>query len=197
MTEKPAYDDTRSKFWRRHFEMAANYDDWIAESNQKLAQRWIDQAARTSKLSEGQRERLAGYDRKLNVLLYGGIWCGDCARSGPMLKRIAEACGELVVLRVIDREASEELKDELRILGATRVPVVVFLSEDFWEVDRFGDRSLSVYRAKANREIGRGFPSGILSPRALAEEMAEWVDVFERVLIMLRLAPPLRKRYGD
>jgi len=197
MTEKPAYYDTRSKFWRRHFEMAANYDDWTAESNQKLAQRWIDQAVRTPKLSEGQRERLAGYDRKLNVLLYGGIWCGDCARSGPMLKRIAEACGELVVLRVIDREASEELKDELRILGATRVPFVVFLSEDFWEVDRFGDRSLSVYRAKANREIGRGFPSGILSPRALAEEMEEWVDVFERVLIMLRLAPQLRKRYGD
>ena len=86
---------------------------------------------------------------------------------------------------------------ELRILGALRVPVVVFLSEDYWEIGRFGDRMLSVYRAKAAREVGRPFKASILSPSALAAEMAEWVDVFEWMLIMLRLSPPLRRRHGD
>lgn len=114
-----------------------------------------------------------------------------------MLKKIADAIGPQVRLRIIDRAASEELQDELRILGALRVPVVVFLSEDFWEVGRFGDRLLNIYRAKAAREIGRGPNAGVISPKALAAEMSEWVDIFERIMIMLRLSPPLRWRHGD
>jgi len=73
----------------------------------------------------------------------------------------------------------------------------VFLSEDWWEVGRFGDRMLTVYRAKAAREIGRAYRAGILTPNALAAELAEWVDIFERMQIMLRLSPPLRRRHGD
>lgn len=197
MDEKPAYYDVRSDFWRLHFEAASDYDSFVEDSNPQLAQRWIDSAERMPDLTEEQLERLGGYDREMRVLMYAGIWCGDCARSGPMLKRIADACGEGVSLRVIDRAASEGLQDELRIVGATRVPVVVFLSEDWWEVGRFGDRTLSVCRAKAAREVGRPFEAGILTPSAMAAEMAEWVDLFERMLIMLRLSPPLRRRYGD
>jgi len=197
MGEKPAYYDRRAGFWKKHFEMARPYDEFIAESDQSKAGRWRENAERLPALTPDQADRLRGWARELNVLMYGGIWCGDCARQGPILRRIAEAAGPQVHLRVIDREASEELQDELRILGALRVPVVVFLTEDFWEVGRFGDRLLSVYRAKAAREIGRGSPSGVLSPRALEAEMAEWVGVFERMLTMVRLSPPLRKRHGD
>ncbi len=114
-----------------------------------------------------------------------------------MLREIAETCGNGVRLRVIDRDASRELRDELRLVGATRVPIVVFLSEDFWEVGRFGDHTLSVYRAKAAREVGRGQPAGVLTPGAMATEMGEWMDVFERMLLMLRLSPPLRRRHVD
>ena len=31
----------------------------------------------------------------------------------------------------------------------------------------------------------------------LAAELAEWADIVERMLLMLRLAPPLRARHGD
>lgn len=197
MDEKPAYYDIRGSFWRRHFEMASDYEVFLKGSDPELVKRWIDSAKRTPSLTKNQLERLGGYDRVMNVLMYGGVWCGDCARIGPMLKAISDACGERVHLRVIDRETSKELQDELRILGALRVPVVVFLSEDFWEVGRFGDRMLSVYRAKAAREIGKAFKAGILAPGALVSELGEWVDIFERMLIMLRLSPPLRRRYGD
>ena len=197
MGEKPVYYDVRSEFWRRHFETASDYDSFVKDSNPQFTQMWIESAERAPELTDEQLERLGGYDREMNMLMYGGIWCGDCARSGPILKRIADACGERVSLRVIDRAASEELQDELRILGALRVPVAVFLSEDYWEIGRFGNRMLSVYRAKATREVGRAFKAGILTPSALAAEMAEWVDIFERMLIMLRLSPPLRRRHGD
>jgi thiol-disulfide isomerase/thioredoxin len=197
MVEKPTYYDIRSDFWRRHFKMALEYEKWLSSSDQDMARRWVEAAERVPALTPDQVLRLEGYDREMNVLVYAGIWCGDCSRAGPMFKQIAEVCGEKVNIRFIDREASNELREELRIVGATRVPILVFLSEDFWEVGRFGERMLTVYRAKAAREIGRDYQGGILSPRALFHEQSEWLDIFERMLIMLRLSPPLRRRHGD
>jgi len=197
VTQKPAYYDKRSEFWRHHFEMAQDYDAYLKESNPEHAKRWLESAERTPDLTGEQRQLLQSYNRELNVLMYAGIWCGDCARTGPLLQKIVNGCGDKVRLRIIERDASEELQDELRILGGLRTPVVVFLSEDWWEVDRFGDRTLSVYRSRAAREVGRGLDKGVLSHEALATQLQEWVDIFERVLLMLRLAPFLRKRYGD
>ncbi len=197
MTQKPTYYDKRSGFWRRYFDQAVEYEGFLETGDRRHAERWRETERRLPDLTLEQVERLKGFGREMNVLVYGGVWCGDCARQGPMLKKIADAIGPQVHIRFIDRAASEELQDELRILGATRVPVAVFLSEDFWEVGRFGDRLLHVYKAKAAREIGRGPNTGVLSPRALMEEMSEWVDVFERVQIMPRLSPPLRQRHGD
>ncbi len=197
MSDKPTYHDTRSEFWRAHFDNASEYEAYIEGSKQEHVQRWRDSEKRVPALSEEQLKRLQGYDRELNVLVYSGIWCGDCARQGPLLKKLAEACGERVKIRFIERDASPELMDELRIVGATRVPILVFLSEDFWEMARFGERTLSVYRAKAAREIGREFDAGILSPKAREKELADLANLFERVLIMLRLSPPLRRRHGD
>ena len=177
--------------------MAQGYDAFIQGADTRFAERWRERAERTPELTEEQLGRLQGYERELNVLVYAEAWCGDCARTGPMLKRIADACGDKVTVRIIASAASEELQDELRILGALRVPVVVFLSEDFFEVGREGDRTLSVYRAKAAREVGRDFDAGILTPKALSAEFDEWVDIFEKALIKLRLAPFYRKRYGD
>ncbi len=197
LTEKPTYYDVRSDFWKRHWEMAQGYDAFIEGANPKFAERWKERAERTPELTEEQLNRLQGYGRELNVLVYAGAWCGDCARTGPMLKKIADACGEKTTVKVIARAASEELQGELRILGALRVPVVVFLSEDFFEVGREGDRTLSVYRAKAAREVGREFDAGILTPKAISAEFDEWVDIFEKTMIKLRLAPFYRKRYND
>jgi hypothetical protein len=197
MSSKQTYYDKRSDFWRHYWDLAKNYDEFLLESDSSHIKRWEENESRMPKLTDEQASRLQGYDRKLNILMYGGVWCFDCSRIGPTLKEIADAAGAKVCLRIINMEVSKELQDELRILGALRVPVVVFLSEDFWEVARVGDRLLTVYRAKAYREVGRGTPSGILGPRALSAELEEWVDMVERVLIMLRLAPPLRARYDD
>lgn len=197
MSDTPGYHDKRSEFWKSLFEQASDYDAYLAGSKQEYVQRWRDSEKRAPALSEGQLKRLQGYDREMNILVYCGVWCGDCSRQGPLLKEITDAIGDEANLRFLEREVSPELMDELRIVGATRVPIVVFLSEDFWEMARFGERTLSVYRAKAAREIGREFEAGILSPKARERELADWVDIFERILIMLRLSPPLRRRHGD
>jgi hypothetical protein len=197
--DRPKYYDLRGDFWRRHFAMAMDYEAYLASGDPAKAERWRAMDSRLPGPTAEEVGRLTGHNREMNVLFYSGVWCGDCSRQGPMVRRIAEACGPAVSLRFIDRDASAELRDELRILGAMKVPVAVFLSEDFFEIGRFGDRMLSVYRAKASREVGPACTAGILAPPPdeLAAETGEWVDIFERMLLMLRLSPMLRARYGD
>lgn len=197
MGEKPTYFDTRSEFWKKYWDRAKDFHAFLGGASPEHAARWRDAFQRTPELGDEDVARLQGYNRELNVLAYGGTWCMDCARTGPILKKIVDVAGARVRLRFIEREASVELQDELRILGGLRTPVVVFFSEDWWEVDRYGDRTLSVYRSRAAREIGRGVDTGLMTPEALQSQTREWVDVFERVLLMLRLAPYLRKKYND
>jgi thiol-disulfide isomerase/thioredoxin len=198
-TDKPKYYDIRADFWQNHWEQADDYETYLANSDADKADRWREKAGDIPAVTAEQVERLTGYGRKLHVLMYTGVWCGDCVRQGPMLKNIVDAADDTVELRCIDRDASEELKDELRILGAMRVPIVVFLTEDFMEVGRFGDRLLTVYRRKAENEVGAAcaVPYAREGDNALAAEQSEWVDIFERMLLMTRLSPPLRERHGD
>ncbi|MCP4547438.1 MAG: thiol reductase thioredoxin [bacterium] len=199
MTDRPKYYDIRSEFWQTHFGMAVPWDDYLADSDPVHAGKWVAMQAALTSLSPESARRLSDHERHLKILFYSGVWCGDCVRQGPLLKQIADAAGSNVDLRFIDRDLSPELRDELRLLGAMRVPVVVFLSEDYHEVGRFGDRLHTVYRTKLEREQGAACSTGLVSPQAdeLNSERGEWVDIVERMLIMLRLAPPLRARYDD
>ena len=122
------YYDKREDFWRKHWAQASEYDDFILEQDQSHAEKWRILEQRIPELTQEQIERLQGYDRELNILIYGGIWCPDCQRQAPMIKKITETIGPIAHIRIIDRDTSKELKDELRILGATRVPMIVILS---------------------------------------------------------------------
>jgi hypothetical protein len=197
--DRPKYYDTRSHFWRQAFARGLEYDAYLRTAGLEKAERWTAMADQISALTTEQIDRLRGHDREMKVLVLSGTWCGDCVRQGPMLEKIASACGAGVELRLIERDVDPEIGDELRILGAARVPAVVFLSEDYFEIGRFGDRLLTVYRKKAAREIGPACATGVVAPppEELAAELGEWVDVFERMLLMLRLAPMLRERHGD
>lgn len=195
-----AYSDLRQDLWRSAFEQATSYDDYLEGSKPKHRDRWIRCAAELPGLPTADRARITGYHRNLRLLLVSGIWCGDCVRQGPVIHQIAEACDDSVQLRVIDRDQNEALRDEVRLLGALRVPVLVGLTEDFFEVGRFGDRTLSTYRQKAVTEVGASCPLPGASDEDQREQVelrAEWLDVIERWILMARLSPQLRARHGD
>ncbi len=193
-----AYFDRRSDLFRDAFEEGLPYSDYVATGNDREQAAWTRAGAALPALPEDATTRLDAAGRIVNVLCLSGIWCGDCVRSVPIVARLAEAAGPSVDLRLVDRDAIPELRDELRVLGAMRVPMVVFLTEDFHEIGRFGDRPLAVYREKAATELGAACPlPGSADGGALAAETAEWLDVFERMILMARLAPPLRARHGD
>lgn len=195
----PSYRDIRSRQWRAWFEAAQSYEAYLAASPPDKAARWRGAEEKLPALETEARGRLQGFGRELNLLLVSGVWCGDCVRQGPMIRQLVDACDDGVSLRVIDRDAIPALRDEVRILGAERVPVLVFLSEDFFEVGRFGDRMLARYRRKAQNEFGAAcpVPSALIPEDELREERDEWLDILERMLLMVRLAPSLRQRHQD
>ncbi len=191
------YFDLNMDFHKSKFEKGLNYKAYMDASTDNERARWQAVYDRVL-LTDDQKQLLKSFTRKMNVLCMSGAWCGDCVKQGPIFQKIAEA-SSVIDLRYLDRDSNPDFRDKLRITGAMRVPMVIFLSEDFFECGRFGDRTLSTYRRMAAERIGPACSTGIVPPaeEELAVVTQEWVDMFERAQLMLRLAPMLRERYGD
>jgi hypothetical protein len=159
--------------------------------------RWQAMHARFS-LTVEQKDVLAGFSRRMPVLCMAGAWCGDCINQCPVFDHFSKASPQ-IDLRFLDRDAKPEIRDALAINGGQRVPVVVFLSEDWFEAARFGERPLSTYRRMAAEQLGPSCPTGFVPPPAEAQSalITEWLNEFERSQLILRLSPRLRARYGD
>ena len=92
---------------------------------------------------------------------------------------------------------------ELAICGAPRIPMFVFLSEDWFECARVGDRTLATYREKARKKLagleGASCPTGLMTPEKdlLAANVVEWLAHIERVQWMLLTSPRLTEKHGE
>ncbi len=183
-------------FLHRTFEAALSWEAYLATDPDR-ATRWREFHEKVE-LVEPQRSLLAGFTRRLNVLCISGIWCGDCVQQGPMLERIAAASPE-IDLRWVDRDEHAELAAQVKINAGLRVPVVLFMAEDFELLGWYGDRTLARYRALAAKNLGPScpVPGAPVPPDELAATLADWVNEFERFQLMLRLSPRLRHRHGD
>ena len=159
--------------------------------------RWDAMHGRFS-LTPEQTALLSGFARRMPVLCLAGAWCGDCINQCPVFDHFAQASPQ-IDLRFIDRDARPDLRDLLAINGGHRVPVVVFLSEDWFEVSRYGERTLSIYRRLAAEQLGPACPTGLVAPapQALAASTADWLAEFERAQLVLRLSPRLRTKHND
>jgi thiol-disulfide isomerase/thioredoxin len=180
------------------FQQALTYPDFLARyATNGQKQRWQhvhDQIA----LTPAQREILAAFRRPMNVLCLAGAWCGDCISQCPILERFA-AAAPVIAVRYLDRDEHADVQRELQINGGNRVPVVVFLSEDGFEVARYGERTLSRYRQMMHDQMGPACPAGITVPgdAVFGQVTQDWLHEFERVQWLLRLSPRLRQRHGD
>ncbi len=95
------------------------------------------------------------------------------------------------------------IAQELSICGGPRVPMLLFMSEDWFECERFGERTLATYREKAQKALsnagGASCPTGLFAPEKdlLVANVAEWLGHFERVQWMLLTSPRLMKLHGE
>jgi len=180
------------------FAAAQPYSSYVQTGTEEQQRRW-KQVYDATHLTDRQRELAGGFVRQMNVLVVSGIWCGDCVQQCPLLQRIAEANPTHINLRLIDRDAHRDLAEQIRINAGDRVPVALFMSEDFELCATFGDRSIHRYRKLAATQLGASCPIAIAPPDQgeLAETLADWLDEFERVHLMLRLSARLRRKHGD
>jgi thiol-disulfide isomerase/thioredoxin len=181
-----------------YFASALSYERYLQTGTEEQQRRWT-QVYEIARLNATQQELVANFQRDVKILVYSGIWCGDCVEQCPLIQRIAEANTAKIDLRFIERPMNTDLKEELRINGGSRVPVVQFFSEDGKWCATSGDRTLNRYRALALKRLGPNCPTGILPPEKGEVEatLADWLNEVERVQLMLRLTPRLREKHND
>jgi len=184
-------------FLRKKFDAAAPYGAYVETGDDKQQAAWKDVYEQAA-LTDAQRSLVGAFVRDMKVLVSSGIWCGDCVQQCPLMQRIAEA-SDRIDLRLLDRDEHKDLAEQIKVCGGLRVPVVVFMAEDFEPVSVFGDRTLSRYRALAAKNLGAScpVPGAPIDRDEMAATLQDWVDEFERVHLVLRLSTRLREKHGD
>lgn len=181
------------------FRAGLDYPEFLDRfGNQQQRALW-DEYYRRVRLNDDQRSLLQSFKRELNVLCLAGTWCGDCVQQCPIFHAF-ESESPAITVRFVDRDQDEELKEAFRLCGAARVPQVVFLSEEFEFVGRYGDRTLARYREMAAQQLGASCPTGIVGSDGdpvLDDVVQDWLNEFERIHWMLRLSPRLRQIHND
>jgi thiol-disulfide isomerase/thioredoxin len=180
------------------FASALPYDRYLRTGTEEQQRRWT-QVYEAAHLTDAQKQLVDGFVREMKILIFSGIWCGDCVQQCPLIHRIAEANPKKIDLRFVERPKESELVPELRINAGSRVPVVIFLSEDNEWCATAGDRTINRYRALARAKLGPLCPTGIVAPEKdeLDATLGDWLNEVERAQLMLRLTPRLRQKYQD
>lgn len=171
-----------------HFHVALPYDAFLSRFGTGDDRAHWDRVRSAVALTPDQKILLGTFVRETPVLVLAGAWCGDCVNQCPIFERFAEVAPVLKV-RYLDRDAHPAVQEDLKINGGNRVPVVVFFSEDGFEVARYGERTLSTYRRLLAADSGTPIPPG----DRLAGTVQDWLDEFERVQCLLRLSPRLKR----
>ena len=155
----PSMDATYFAKIRRRFP----YDRYVQTGTDEQLRRW-KQVYDAAAITEPQRNLLGGFVRQMNLLIISGIWCGDCVQQCPLIARIADANPEKIVLRLLDRDQHRDLIESFRVNAGDRVPVALFLAEDFEFCAAYGERTINRYRGIAQRQLGPACPTGIVGP---------------------------------
>lgn len=180
------------------FKQGVAYADFLKKyANEGQKVRW-HQVHELIVLTPEQQQLLGSFTRTMDVLCLAGAWCGDCINQCPIFERFVHAA-PVIQVRYLDRDDHADVQRELKINGGDRVPVLVFFSEDGYEVARFGERTLSKYRQMMRDTIGAACPTGLVlkGDPLLAQVTHDWLNEFERVQWLLRLSPRLRQLHND
>ncbi len=184
-------------FLQSHFERGHTFARYVEKGKPEQIAKWAAVHERV-RLTDTQRELIRSFKRDMKVLVTSGLWCGDCSAQCPMFARIADASNH-IDLRFVDRDEHADLSERIKINQGLRVPTVIFMAEDFEFVGIMGDRSITRYRAVAAKQLGAAcpLPGAPIPDDELAGTLADWVNEFERIQLMLRLSPRLRERHED
>lgn len=180
------------------YQTGLTYDDFLNRYGANVHKARWQQVYEQVTLTAAQQSLLQSFSRQMPALCLAGAWCGDCVNQCPIFEHFA-AITKAIQVRYLDRDDHADVQQALQVCGGNRVPVVVFFSEDGFEVARFGDRTISKYRAMMQTQAGPSCPTGITIGKdpLLTQVTQDWLDQFERVQWILRLSSRLRQIHHD
>jgi len=66
------------------------YDRYVQNGADEQQRRW-SQVYDAARLGDTQKQLVAGFVRQMKILIFSGIWRGDCVEQWPLIHPIAEA----------------------------------------------------------------------------------------------------------
>lgn len=106
---------------------------------------------RTATVLPDAVERLRKAGNEFRLLVLSEDWCGDCVSVVPIVARLAEQAG--LDLRVLSRDANDDLMSGHLSSGTRSIPVVMVLGDDFTEYGWWGPRPAAVQRWYRNEGL--------------------------------------------
>jgi thiol-disulfide isomerase/thioredoxin len=76
------------------------YDRYVQTGTDEQQRRW-SQVYDAARLTDSQKQLVGGFVRGMKILIFSGIWCGDCVEQCPLIQRIAQVNASKIDLRFI------------------------------------------------------------------------------------------------
>jgi len=143
-------------FTDEHWNAAVPFPAYL-ESVEDKADVW-QSAWKRAAVTDGDRARLAALPGPRRVLVLSEDWCGDAARSVPVLARVVEEAPGCE-LRVIDIESHPDLMDAHLSRGARAIPVAIVEDENGADLGWWGPRPAALQTMLRERLAELGPPS--------------------------------------
>lgn len=170
----------------------------IETGNAAQQERWRSVVAK-ARITSAQATLVQSFTREMKLLVISGVWCGDCIEQLPLIQKIIDANPSKISMRILERDQHKDLAEMVKINAGDRVPVVLFLAEDFELCAIYGDRPLSRYRRIAEKKVGASCALGAIVPPEdeMAATTQDWLNEIERIQLMLRTSARLREKHQD
>jgi thioredoxin family protein len=126
------------------YERGQTFQDFLA-SAEKNAEFWRGVWAK-SRVEPAIADRVRATGRNWRILVLSEDWCGDAVNLVPVIARLAEACPNVVDMRLFPRDQNLDLMDA-HLTGSSRsIPVVILLDDQYRECGWWGPRPAELQR---------------------------------------------------
>lgn len=143
--------------WRKLFNEALPYADWLANAENRENAERMEQIRRGIALNPTTEALLQRLPRAVHVIAIAEDWCGDVVRHVPVLQRLTDAATNLDA-RYIAREQRPDVFVRFLTNGGEAIPKFIFLNSDFVECGNWGPMPTAcrelISRGKACDDIG-------------------------------------------
>ena len=97
-------------YFANRFQEGISYERYVAAGTEEQQRRWR-QVYEAAQLTNAQKSLVAGFVREMKILVFSGVWCGDCIEQCPLIYRICEACPEKIEMTVFGCQ-NIQIRDE-------------------------------------------------------------------------------------